>query len=130
MFELELVINTEFGGFSLSDEMASWLVENRNWTLVTNKEYNYKKQYPLETLLIACKDMNVHPNDNSNIEFRSHKDLLDCVRHFKIVHENDKYPDSYYGHIHELEIEKFKVRVEIEEYHDGKERVICDMVSV
>jgi hypothetical protein len=31
MFELEAVINVEYGGFSLSDEMALWLVENKNW---------------------------------------------------------------------------------------------------
>lgn len=129
MLELELVINTAFGGFQLSDEMANWLVENRNWTIIVQKTYNYKAKYSLETLL-NMGGMNIHPNDNDGIEFRSHKDLLDCVRHFKIVHENDKYPDSYYGHIHKLEIQKFKVRVEIEKYHDGKERVICDMISV
>lgn len=124
MFELEAVINIDFGGFSLSDEMALWLLENKSWTILDNKEYDYKKKYPVETLLDLGGDMNIHPDLNSDIKFRSNKDLIECVRYFKKVHEDDKYPESYYGKIHSLSIKSLKFSVEIEDYYDGKEKIV------
>jgi hypothetical protein len=127
MFELEAVINVEYGGFSLSDEMALWLVENKKWKLLSNKEYDYKLKYPIETLLDLFKDMHIHPHMNDEIEFRSNKDLIECVRHFKALHKNDEYPESYYGKIHTLRIEKIKINVEIDDYYDGKERIVSSV---
>lgn len=127
MFDLEAVINVEFGGFSLSDEMALWLMEEKGWTILDNKEYDYKKKYPVETLLDVGGNMNIHPDLNDDIKFRSNKDLIECVRHFKVLHKNDEYPESYYGKIHDFRVEKIEIKVEIDDYHDGKERIVSSV---
>ena len=62
-----------------------------------------------------------------DVDFRSHKDLVDCVRHFKKVHEYDSYPDNHYGLIHSLEIQKVKVMLAVDDYFDGKERIRNDV---
>ena len=41
MFELEVVLHTDFGGFSFNEEMATWLQENRNWTILNDEDYDY-----------------------------------------------------------------------------------------
>ncbi len=127
MFELEVVIHDNYGGFSVDDEMALWLIENRGWTLLAENQYDYKKESELPlTTLVDFHFSNYSPHQHK-IEFRSHLDLLDCVRAIKKLHEDDDYPDSIYGHIHSLSIKKIKVHVGVEDYHDGKERISCWM---
>lgn len=113
---VEAVINTEFGGFSLNTEMALWLMENRNWKIT--KQWDCKEP---KHLVESIGD-HYYVNDEK-IDFRLNKDLIDCVRALKEVHKNDTYPESYYGHIHNLKIVKLKVNLSIENYHDGKERI-------
>lgn len=123
MCEIELVLNVDYGGFRFDTEMALWLSENRGWQIIKNKDYDYKSQYPLTTLIDLGGDYFCSPKDN--IQIRSHKDLIDCVRYLQKLHETDEYPESIYGHIHDLEIKKISVEIEIEDYHDGKEKVVC-----
>jgi hypothetical protein len=127
MIEMELVINVDFGGFSFDTEMALWLSEHRGWTVLPEKKYNYKEKYPINTLVEMSGDYFYSPNDG--IELRSNKDLIDCVRALQILHENDDYPEAYYGHIHNLSIKKVAVHIEIENYYDGKERIKCRVVE-
>lgn len=114
---VEIVIHTEFGGFHLDMEMALWLMENRNWKVT-------KKWEERENFQLIESFGDFHPTDDS-INFRMNKDLIDCVRAIKEVHKDDKYPESYYGHIHKLEIVKMAVYIGVENYHDGKEKVNC-----
>ena len=125
--EIELVINTDFGGFRFNTEMALWLIENRQWKVLKDKEYDYsqKDKYSINTLVEGIgSDYYYHPGDDK-LELRSNKDLIDCVRELKKKHENDEYPEKYYGHIHSLSIVKVAVELSIENYYDGKERVNC-----
>lgn len=124
MDDLELVLNTQFGGFHFDTEMALWLIENRNWVVLSEKEYDYKKEYPINTLTEVMGDYYYSPHKDT-IELRSNKDLIDCVRFLKEKHKDDVYPEKYYGHIHSLSVKRVKVRVEIEDYHDGKEKINC-----
>lgn len=115
---VEVVIHTEFGGFSLDTEMALWLIENRGWTVTKNWEERENFQ-----LIESFGDHFSSVDDSVN--FRMNKDLIDCVRALKEIHKDDTYPESYYGHIHKLEIVKMAVHLSIENYHDGKERASC-----
>lgn len=121
--ELELVIHVSYGGFHLDTEMALWLLE-RGWNIVTQKEYeqNYPKKYPINTLHdlygMFC------PMDDT-IEFRSHPDLIECVRALQKLHEDDDWPERRQVYVHRLQVVKVKINVEIEDYNDGYERVSC-----
>lgn len=115
MSEIELVLHTSFGGFHFDTEMALWLSENRGWNIIRYADFDYKERgnYPVNTLL----DMNscfLPPNDN--VGLRSNKDLIDCVRALQAG--NNRY-------VHRLTIMKVVIHVEIEDYHDGRERVNC-----
>ena len=125
-----MVLNTDYGGFSINTEMALWLSENREWNVISEKEYNYKKkdEYPITTIVDMRGDYFYSPCGDT-IEFRSNKDLIDCVRAVKLAHENDSFPESRYGHINKLNIIKVGTLLEIEDYHDGKERVICHVAQ-
>ncbi|MCI0564443.1 MAG: hypothetical protein MN733_38720 [Nitrososphaera sp.] len=113
---LEIIINTAFDGFSLNTEMALWLMENCGWPVDPN-------EYPVKMLFsYGSGDNFFHPRADS-IEFRSHKDLVDCVRAIKEIHKNDAYPEKYYGHIHGLAVVTVKVNLSVENYHDGKEKI-------
>ena len=123
MFELEVVLHTDFGGFSFNEEMATWLQENRNWTILNDEDYDYsKKDYPLTTLVKQSFEYLYSPH-SSDIKLRSHQDLIDCVRALKEQHKNDTYPDKHYGYIHKLKITSVRLVLEIEDYYDGKERL-------
>lgn len=127
-YEICLVLNSKFGGFSLNDEMALWLKKERGWTIINSNEYSYenKDSYDVTTLLKLLGGMYISATDNSSIKFRSHQDLIDCVLHFRKVHENDTYPDSHYHKIHDFEIVKATYQLSIENYYDGKEKVNND----
>lgn len=125
--EIELVLNVDFGGFSFDTEMALWLEENCGWTIIAYSEYNYKDKYPITTLIDLKGNTFSSPNDG--VELRSNKDLIQCVRALQVLHENDEYPEKYYGHIHNLKIETVNIHIEIENYYDGKERINCQIIE-
>ncbi len=120
IFEIEVVINDDYGGFSFDTEMALWLMENKGW--VIEKSYE-KKDYPLNCLIESGLDYFYTPHRES-IALRTHPDLIECVKTLKKFHENDSYQQKREGHIHSLAIKKVSINLEIDEYHDGKERVI------
>lgn len=130
--ELEVVINTSFGGFQICCEMALWLFENKGWNIITEAEYDYKKksEYPLNTLVDA-KDLKFiySPHDDS-IKFRTHPDLIECVRALKELYkeESEKYyrDRQYSSTIDDLEVETVTITIGVEDYYDGKERVFCN----
>jgi hypothetical protein len=124
--ELELVLNVDFGGFSFDTEMALWLSENREWIVIKESKYDYKlkDKYSINTLVEMSGNYFYSPHGDK-IELRSNRDLIDCVRALQKLHENDSFPDSHYGHIHNFAIKKVTVHVEIENYYDGKERIKC-----
>lgn len=132
LIELEVVLNCKYGGFSIDSEMALWLMENRNWTVVKDSVYDYKSknEFPTTCLVEGIGDWFHHAKYSFNsIEFRSNRDLIDCVKAIKDIHKNDKYPDSYYAHIHSLEVVKVGVLAEIEDYDDGHERITCQVIE-
>jgi hypothetical protein len=125
VFEIEIVLHRKYGGFSIDTEMALWLWEHRGWSIVKESKYDYHKkaEWPLNYLVESSfSDWYYHPRSES-IEFRSQKDLIDCVRAVKAAHKDDKYPESYYGHIQGLAVVKVKVFASVEDYDDGHERV-------
>lgn len=118
MFEIEIVINTEFGGFGFSTHMAMWLIQNRNWKIVDNMDYDIP--YPLETLLNT--GTGYYSPNRDKIDLRAHKDLIDCVKDLK-----SKYPDD--RNLKALKVVKLKVNLEVEDYFDGIERINCHTES-
>lgn len=130
MYELELVINVKFGGFSFNTEMSSWLKDNHNWTILSHEEYDYKlkDEYPLTTLIKHIGDYFYSPH-SEKIALRSHPDLIECIRTLQKIHENDSFREKHYSHIFSLEVRKVKINLEIEDYYDGKERINSYLVE-
>ncbi len=124
----QIVIHVGYGGFHVNQEMADWLEKNRAWILIDNKDYDHKAVYPLHTLVKLGSDHYFNP-DKNELEFRCDQDLIDCVREIKKCHEDDKFPDSRYHLIHKLRIVNLDVKIEIENYNDGYEKVVCRALS-
>lgn len=128
VFPTQVVINVNFGGFSFDTEMALWLSENRGWTIISEKEYDYKKNdYPIN-VLVDCGNnrfYSPHNDKNDKIKLRTNLDLIDCVKALKEKHKDDKFPRQ--EHIHNLAIKTVEVDVDVFDHHDGKERVECWM---
>lgn len=121
-FNFDVVLNREFGGFGISQEMALWLVSNKNWPVVDMDDFDWNNQekYPINCLIIwdNKKYSTVH---DRNIEFRSHPDLIECVKAIQELHKNDEFANS--DKIHDLHIQNVKVDLDVDDYHDGKEAV-------
>lgn len=129
VFETEIVLHTDFGGFSFDDEMALWLFENRGWISIKHDDYDYKKkaELPITTLIDMGHDMHCGV-DNESFKLRTHKDVIDCVRAIKERHKDDPSNVSYHSHIRKLSIRRISIVVGLENYYDGRERVTysCD----
>jgi len=115
--EMEVVIHVDFGGFHIDDEMALWLMENRGWTVT--KDHNANAD------LCECFGNYFYPlkYEPDSVVFRSHPDIVSCVRALQAAHKDDEYRERYYGYIHKLKIQKVRPYLSIENYYDGKERL-------
>jgi hypothetical protein len=120
---VEVVIHTDYGGFHINTEMALWLMENRNWKIASKDMWDKTEGFQL----IESLGDYFYPTREFENAIRTNKDFIDCVRAIKKLHEDDEYPESYYGYIHKLSIVNLKVNLDIENYHDGKERVSCSV---
>jgi len=129
LIDLEIVLHTDYGGFCLNDEMALWLVENRGWVIRKNAEYNYKEKnnWPFLHLIDDDFDGIISSPHMDDLKFRSHPDLVSCVKALKELHKNDTYAQRCL--IHRLTIVKLSVFAEIERYNDGHERINCQTIS-
>lgn len=113
---IEVVIHNGYGGFHIDSEMALWLMENRGWRIGKPGED--------VDLIEGSKDWFYSDKfKTDSFEFRTNKDLIDCIKSLKLIHKNDKYPECYYGHIHKLSIVEVNIELGIENYNDGYEKV-------
>lgn len=115
---IELVINTEYGGFSYNQEIAEWLKNKRKWKIITEKELG--DEHPLTTIIKLGS--NHYATYKDCIELRMHKDLVNCIRELKEKHEDDDFT-IHHNQLDSLEIKTVSIFLDIEDYHDGKERV-------
>ena len=122
--KLKLVLNTDYGGFSATKEMVDWL-KAKGWTIIPEKNYySSEKKYPLTTIISGSGyNSFVHYYD---IQLRSHPDLIECVRTLQKLHENDTWTEQRQNGIYDLSIVEVDISIEIEDYHDGKERVVIN----
>lgn len=124
IFEIDVLINSSFGGFSLNDEIALWLQENRGWEIISRKDYDSTKNYPIKSLLDWHHEYILFPNkEMDDLTMRSHPDIIEAYKAIKKLHEHDDYPEKYYGTIHNFSIKRVSVYIDIENYYDGKEKI-------
>lgn len=124
LLKTEIVINTKFGGFSLDTEMALYLQEKYGWEIINGDEYDYKKGYDINVLIDHANDYFISPHRNV-IEFRSNKELIECIRCLQNKYKDDKHPRI--GHIHNFTIKQVKVYLDIIDHYDGIEKIECHM---
>lgn len=125
MQTLEIVINTTFGGFTVSKEMGEWLISNRQWKVVDENDHDFQTDLPLGTLLRS--KWGYSPTDSGRFEFRSHPDLVACVRALQELHAGDKHALRREQRIWDLEVVEATVHIDVVDYHDGKEKIECWM---
>ena len=128
--KVEVILNTSYGGFSIDTEMALWLMEHRGWTTDqdTRKAYHEKDSWPVNCLVEYGRDHYSHPRSDA-FEFRANRDLVDCVKALKLLHEDDPFPQERHSHLHDLDVIEVTVELGIQDYHDGKERVTSHVVA-
>lgn len=120
----QILIYAKFGGFSLSQEMADYLANNKNWKIIKHQDINYnnnnyKTELKNNTLINAYNDY-LHLN-NDSIEYKTNPDLIECYKILKQKYTNDKK-----HHIHKFELIEVEVYLEIHNKYDGIEEVIVN----
>lgn len=120
----EIVINNQYGGFSFDREMAEWLHKNKNWGIAGASDF------PQDDLIAPCLiqwsgDLYYPVSRLDNVELRLNPDLIECVKTLRAKYEDQLQP----GHklrnkVLDLVVQKVNVEVDVEDVHDGKERVI------
>lgn len=138
--QFEIVIHTHFGGFTITDEMAEWLRDNKDWTIFP-KERNAREciqEFGLSKIekslfkygkdfYFYMYDSNCHKlEDEYRIKLRTNQDFIDCVRFLQEKYKDLSYEEERKNKIMKLEIKTVKISLEIEDYYDGKERISGD----
>lgn len=120
--EMEVVINRAYGGFSVCAEIVQLLIENRGWK-VTNDWEEFSKSSDV-TLLYDGGHNSFSHNYRLDMQLRTHKDFIDCVRTLKEQYKNDDRTQRQLRRgIHDLKIVKAYAELGVEDYNDGHERV-------
>lgn len=81
---MKVVINDNYGGFSLSYKAMRWLVDMKGWTLLSNEELckNFEKYDDKIEVVTRCfwkGKGKLHLRHYDDIALRSHPDLIECV---------------------------------------------------
>jgi len=84
---MRIVINRCFGGFSLSDKAKQWLIDNKNWSVTSWLDGNYKDRDAdlvdntttdtMPTSIFGRYSMARH--DQYEDDFRNNPDLIACI---------------------------------------------------
>lgn len=124
--EIEVVINTDFGGFRLDEEMALWLIENKNWKVAKYSSEDYDPNGDHD--LVDLNGPYIIPKED-NIAFRTNKDLIECIKYFKDKYKLADYVqrleiEKHGGKVFDLKVVKIVIGISIDDYYDGKERVV------
>ncbi len=107
-YTTKIVINTEFGGFYITEEMQKWLKDKKGWS---DKDLTY----PYDT------------------ELRTHPHLVECVETLQRKHKK-KIKDMSYSNaqdyrsdhrILDLDVVEIDVHLNVVDVYDGKEKVEC-----
>src|SRR5687767_190673 len=86
--EIEIVINVDYGGFSLTEEMANWLAKNKNWQVAHNPKGK------IDGFDLVGVHGSYYPGGkwkDREIEFRMSEDLIDCVKALQFYHADDDW---------------------------------------
>jgi hypothetical protein len=130
--EVEIVINCDFGGFSLDTEMAIWLMEMKGWTVTEEPSMSETDHYDLFGMGDFFWPTAKHTdggNDRCDTSFRMNPDLIECVKALQ-----DKYKELLVWQrlnlkpdhkVLSLGIAKLRFHVDVVNEYDGKEEVKC-----
>lgn len=104
----QIVTYGNYGGFSLTNEMAEWLREHHGWIWATSDEYYVNKQINVQ-LVKLHNDMYVRPEHIDDLEFRKNPDLIACVKAMHQLH-----PDGTRNKSVDFKVKDVMIHVEID----------------
>ncbi len=129
---MEVILHRAYGGFHITHEMGLWLEENKNWKIIKHSELkNHANDENKNHILIEYPGSRDYLSTfdyhfSNTVEFRSDPDFVNCVKYFQDKYkdvsrfDHKKYHERYY---HDLSIEDICIKLEIEDYNDGYERI-------
>lgn len=100
--EAEVVINTNFGGFGITQAMGDWLVKNKGWTVGEWEDGCDLVRYGMGYYT---------GSRHSKTSLRTHPDLVECVRAVEDVKD--------------LKVVRIRIHLEVVDENDGIENVSC-----
>jgi hypothetical protein len=124
--EVELVLNVEFGGFSLDYEMAAWLRDNRGWTICSESDPPVKGKSAVGGTFggVYWPFVDKEPV-YSSAHARVDPDLVACVKALQQLHadEKDDHAKKRRRKVWSLRVFRVTTAVTVRDLHDGKETV-------
>jgi hypothetical protein len=129
VFITEVIVNVEYGGFSIDRELLDWMVSKGCKVFNDEKKYeDYHKNHPSKDLCFISfsKDSWAPYSDGKYIDrddlfLRTHKDLIKGVKALK-----KKHGDSDRRKVLDLKVVKVQINLEVVDYNDGKEYVLVN----
>lgn len=127
--KVTVVINGDYGGFSLNEEMAIWLKDNKGWKIAP------KDIYPHDEYDLAGDHGYYYPSTKwKKQEFRLNPDLIECVRWLKWKYRNNDYYDrdnddslkESLRKCRDLRIVNVEIDICVEDKYDGIEEISVD----
>lgn len=122
--EFEIVIFTQFGGFCLTKEMATWLQEHKGWTVAEDQKQT-------DEHLVSLDDRYFYPNskrwrDSDYVDLRMNADFIECVKTLQAKYKDvgHRCKDEDIRQLLGMSIREVSVFVEVNNVHDGKENLV------
>jgi hypothetical protein len=116
--EFEVLINSNFGGFSIPNEIVLWLHKNKGWELPAKNGKDNSKFSSMYNNESYLKD--------KSIKSRSDPELIEAYKVCKTEwNKREKsHKDKYYSQMSSLKLVKVIANFDVEDYYDGKEKII------
>lgn len=118
-FNLTVLINNAYGGFSIPVEMVNWLHENKGWKLPDDSDEDSK-------FYRNFGKCDYHIPKDSSVEFRSNKELIEAYKVCMKERESDSsksYFEKQRHTIFTLKLVDVEINISVEDYSDGYERI-------
>lgn len=129
MNSIKIAVNTAYGGFSLTREMAEWLRDNKGWTLGTFDDDYHNFDITGSNGTYFTKD---DLENRGSFKSRSNPDLIECIETLQAKYELElkEIPawkrHEYIGNLATIKVETINIEISVVDENDGKEHIVVN----
>jgi hypothetical protein len=136
--KFQIVIHSNFGGFSMNIEIAEWLRDYKGWRIFSKEDNTHDciQQYGLEVVekslfeslyvngmykYFRGSKLSRIEQEEYEIKFRMHPDFIECIEELQEKYKDLPLRERYYKKIFDFSIKIIEIKLKVTDYYDGKE---------